>query len=75
MEWFDRAKTVVVKFTDIGIALLALGIILQLLFGNATPLLGGDIAGNIMTFIKGLGGQGFVGLIAIAVVVYILNRK
>jgi hypothetical protein len=75
MEWFDRARTVVVKFTDIGIALLALGIILQLLFGNATPLLGGDIAGNIMTFIKGLGGQGFVGLIAIAVVVYILNRK
>ena len=75
MEWFDRAKMVVVKFTDIGIALLALGIILQLLFGNATPLLGGDIAGNIMAFIKGLGGQGFVGLIAIAVVVYILNRK
>ena len=75
MEWFDRAKMVVVKFTDIGIALLALGIILQLLFGNATPLLGGDVAGNIMNFIKGLGGQGFVGLIAIAVVVYILNRK
>jgi hypothetical protein len=75
MEWFDRAKMVVVKFTDIGIALLALGIILQLLFGNATPLLGGDVAGNIMAFIKGLGGQGFVGLIAIAVVIYILNRK
>ena len=75
MEWLDRARTVVVKFTDIGIALLALGIILQLLFGNATPLLGGDVAGNIMAFIKGLGGQGFVGLIAIAVVVYILNRK
>ena len=75
MEWFDRAKMVVVKFTDIGIALLALGIILQLLFGNATPLLGGDVAGNIMAFIKGLGGQGFVGLIAIGVVLFILNRK
>jgi len=75
MEWFDRAKTIVLKFTDIGIALLALGIILQLLFGSATPLLGSDIAGNIMTFVKNLGGQGFVGLIAIAVVLYILNRK
>jgi hypothetical protein len=75
MEWFDRAKTIVLKFTDIGIALLALGIILQLLFGSATPLLGGDIAGNIMGFVKNLGGQGFVGLIAIAVVLYILNRK
>ena len=75
MEWFDRAKTIVMKFTDIGIALLALGIILQLLFGSATPLLGADIAGNIMGFVKNLGGQGFVGLIAIAVVLYILNRK
>jgi hypothetical protein len=75
MEWFDRAKTIVMKFTDIGIALLALGIILQLLFGNATPFLGADIASNIVAFIKGLGGQGLVGLIAIAVVIYLLSRK
>jgi hypothetical protein len=75
MEWFDRAKSIVMKFTDIGIALLALGIILQLLFGTAMPFLGADIASNIMGFIKGLGGQGLVGLIAIAVVLYILNRR
>jgi hypothetical protein len=75
MEWFDRARVIVVKFTEIGVSLLALGIILQLLFGSATPLLGADIAGNIMAFIKGLGGQGFVGLIAIGVVLFILNRK
>ena len=74
MEWFDRGKTVILRLTDIGIALLALGIILQLLFGNAMPFLGNDIAGNIMTF-KGLGGQGLAGLVAIAVVVYILNRR
>jgi len=75
MEWFDRARHIVVKFTEIGIALLALGIILQLLFGSATPLLGADIAGNIMNFIKAFGGQGLVGLIAIGVVLYILNRR
>ena len=75
MEWFDRGKMVILRLTDLGIALLALGIILQLLFGNAMPFLGNDIAANIMTFIKGLGGQGLVGLVAIAVVFYILNRK
>ena len=75
MEWFDRGNTVILRLTDIAIALLALGIILQLLFGNALPFLGNDIAGNIMTFIKGLGGQGLAGLVAIAVVVYILNRR
>ena len=71
MEWFDRARHIVVKFTEIGVSLLAL----ELLFGSATPLLGADIAGNIMAFLKGLGGQGFVGLIAIGVVLFILNRK
>ena len=75
MEWFDRGKTVILRLTDLGIALLALGIILQLLFGNALPFLGNDIAGNIMGFIKGLGGQGLAGLIAVAVVLYILNRR
>ena len=75
MEWFDRGRMVVVRLTDIAIALLALGIVLQLLFGSAMPFLGNDIGANIVAFIKGLGGQGLVGLIAIAVVVYILNRK
>jgi hypothetical protein len=75
MELFDRARDVVVKFTEIGVALLALGIILQLLFGNATPYLGADIAGNIMGFLKNLGGQGLVGLVAIGIVLFILNRK
>ena len=32
MEWFDRGKMVILRLTDLGIALLALGIILQLLF-------------------------------------------
>src|SRR5215217_460647 len=44
MEWFDRGKMVILRLTDLGIALLALGIILQLLFGNAMPFLGNDIA-------------------------------
>ena len=74
MEWFDRAKVMVVKFTDIGVALLALAIILQLLFGSNTQFLG-DVAGNIMNFVKAFGGQGLVGLVAIGVVLYILNRK
>ncbi|MDP3159664.1 MAG: hypothetical protein Q8N31_06585 [Reyranella sp.] len=74
MEWFDRAKVMVVKFTDIAVALLALAIILQLLFGSNTQFLG-DVAGNIMAFVKAFGGQGLVGLVAIGVVLYILNRN
>ncbi|MHB1218819.1 MAG: Sec-independent protein translocase family protein [Alphaproteobacteria bacterium] len=74
MQWFDGAKSVVVKVTDISIALLALAIVLQILFGTAMPFLGGDIAANLVTFIKALGDKGLVGLAAIAAIVYILNR-
>jgi hypothetical protein len=74
MQWLDTAKGWVLKFIDIGIALLALAIIVQLLFGSTAPFMG-DIAGNIMKFIAAFGGQGLVGLIAIGVVLYILNRR
>jgi hypothetical protein len=74
MQWLDTAKAWVLKFIDIGIALLALAIIVQLLFGSTAPFMG-DIAGNIMKFIAAFGGQGLVGLVAIGVVLYILNRR
>ena len=63
------------KCTGTGASLLALGIILQLLFGGATARLSADIAANIMGFIRGLSGQGFVSLTAIGVVLFIRNRK
>jgi hypothetical protein len=74
MQWLDTAKAWVLKFIDIGIALLALAIIIQLLFGANTQFLG-DVASNIMKFIASFGGQGLVGLVAIGVVLYILNRR
>jgi len=74
MQWLDTAKAWILRFIDIGIALLALAIIIQLLFGSTAPFMG-DIAGNIMKFIAAFGGQGLVGLVAIGVVLYILNRR
>ena len=74
MQWLDTAKAWILRFIDIGIALLALAIIVQLLFGNAAPFLG-NVAANIMEFLKAFGGQGLVGLVAIGVVLYILNRR
>ena len=74
MQWLDTAKAWILRFIDIGIALLALAIIVQLLFGNTAPFMG-DVAGNIMKFVGSFGGQGLVGLVAIGVVLYVLNRR
>ncbi len=75
MQWFDGARTVILKLTDLTVALLALAIVLQILFGTGMPFLGADIPGNLVAFIKSLGDNGLVGLVAIAAVVYILTRK
>ena len=44
---FDQIIGWVKKLTEAGIAFLALGIVLQVIFGKAVPFIGGDIIGNI----------------------------
>jgi len=40
---FDQLIGYVKKFTEAGVALLALGIVLQIIFGKVVPFVGGDI--------------------------------
>lgn len=63
------------KFTEAGMALLALGIVMQVLFGKAVPFVGGDIVGNITAIVGTLGAQGVVGLAAVGVIYAIFNRS
>ena len=60
--------------TEMGIALLGLAIIVQVLFGNAVPFIGGNVIGSIASIITSLGTQGLVGLVVIAVVYAIFNK-
>ncbi|TDJ49243.1 MAG: hypothetical protein E2O44_06280 [Nitrospina sp.] len=61
--------------TEAGIALLGLAIIVQVLFGNAVPFVGGDVVGSIASIITSLGAQGLVGLVVIAVIYAIFNKS
>ena len=60
--------------TETGIALIALAIVLQVIFGSVVPFVGGDVIGNITGIVAGLGAQGLVGLAAVAVIYAIFNR-
>ena len=71
----DQMVAYVKKFTEAGMALLALGIVMQVLFGKAVPFVGGDIIGNITAIVGTLGAQGVVGLAAIGVIYAIFNRS
>ena len=65
---FDQIIGYVKKLTEAGVALLALGIILQVIFGKVVPFVGGDIIGNITAIVASLGAQGLVGLVALGVI-------
>ena len=64
----DQIFGAVKKFTEIGIALLALGIAMQVIFGKVVPFVGGDIIGHIINIVAMLGAQGLVGLVTIGVI-------
>ncbi len=62
-------------FTEAGIALLGLAIIVQVLFGNAVPFIGGNVIGSIASIITSLGAQGLVGLVVVAVIYAIFTKR
>ncbi|MBN36491.1 MAG: hypothetical protein CMM46_17275 [Rhodospirillaceae bacterium] len=63
------------QLTEIGLALLALGIVLQLLFGQNVAFITGDVTGNIMGLVAELGGAGVIGLVAIAIILHLLGKR
>ena len=60
--------------TEAGVALIALAIVLQVIFGGTVPFIGGDIIGTITGIVAQLGAKGLVGLIAAAVLYKIFTK-
>ena len=53
------------SLTEAGLALIALGVVLQILFGAAVPFIGIDVIGSVTALVKALGSEGLVGLVAV----------
>ena len=61
----DQISGWITQVTNIGLGLIALGVVLQILFGAVVPFLGLDVMGSVVTLVKSLGSEGLVGLVAI----------
>ena len=53
------------SLTEVGLGLIALGVVLQILFGAAIPFMPMDVVGSVVALVKELGSEGLVGLVAI----------
>ena len=71
----DKALGWIRSLTELGLAVIALGVVLQIIFGAAIPFLGLDIVGSVVALVKQFGSEGFVGLVAIWVLWGIYEKK
>ena len=61
----EKATGWIRSLTEAGLALIALGVVLQIIFGAAVPFIGIDVIGSVTGLVKSLGSEGLVGLVAI----------
>jgi hypothetical protein len=72
---FGKFKQWIVEFTEIGLLLVAFGIVMQILFGQTVAFVTGDVVSNLISLIKALGDQGVVGLIAVGVILWLFTKR
>jgi hypothetical protein len=70
-----KANGLLAGIIDIGIKLIAAGVILQILFGAAVPFLAIDVTASLLKFVSALGSQGLVGLAALGVIYWSFTKK
>ena len=77
MEILNKIKAWASALADLGVSLLALGIVLEVLFkGQSIPFLSQtNIIGNITQIVKTFSTEGLVGLVAIFILYSIYKKK
>ncbi len=71
----DNALGWIRGITELGLAIIALGVVLHVIFGAAVPFLGMDIVGSVVSLVKQLGAEGLIGLVSIWVLWGIYSKK
>lgn len=75
MQYFDMVLTGLKKVTELSVALLALAIVLQVLFGPSVAFMPVDVIGNVTKIVAALGSNGLVGIIAALLIWFLVTKK
>lgn len=73
MSWLKKIEKSLGEIIEISLLLIALGIVIEILFGDAVPFLG-RVVWNLTELLNTLGENGFVGLIASSIIVFLFYR-
>ncbi len=77
MRFMETIKKWLGELTEISLLLIALGIVIQILFGGSgtTVPFVGAITTNLTALIKTLGDNGLVGLIALGFILFLFRKR
>ena len=77
MEILNNIKKWASGLADVGVSLIALGIVLEVLFnGQGIPFWPNIyVIGNVQSIIAGFSAQGLLGLVAVWILYHIYNKK
>ena len=77
MEILNKFRTWASALAEVGVSLIALGIVLEVLFnGQGIPFWRNiNVIGNVQSIIAGFSSQGLVGLVAVWVLYSIYTKK
>ena len=75
MGMIDTVKNWLRQIAEVGLTLIAAAVVLEIIFGSGSPFLGVSILGNITALSSQLGEQGLVGIIALAIIIWLYNRR
>ena len=74
MHWINSVRGWVGSLAELGISIIALGVVLGILFDDI-PFLPVDVTGNVIAFVNALGSQGLVGLVALGIIRWAFSRR
>ena len=77
MDYLKTIKDWAKGIADVGVSLIALGIVLEILFNSqGIPFWPNvSVIGNVQGVLQGFSDQGLIGLVAVWILYHIYNRK
>ena len=71
----DTVKNWLRQISEVGLLLISAAVILELIFGSSVPYIGIGILDNITALTRELGEQGLIGIISIAIIIWLYLRR
>ena len=75
MGMLDNIKSWLRQIAEVGLLVIAAAVVLEIIFGSPVDFVGLSILDNITALTRELGEQGLVGIISIAIIIWLYLRR